>query len=238
MTVAIMQPYFFPYVGYWQLIQAADHFVLLDDAQYMRHGWINRNRILKPGGGWQYVVVPLEKHSLTAPISAVKARADNDWRDLIIRQLAHYRKKAGHYEETIELVSRALANKQDGIAQINSAVIRELCRAFGIKTKVTISSEYSFNYDDVECAGDWAHVICQQLGASRYINPIGGANLFDQRKFASKNIALEFLKPGEIVYSQRQPFEPSLSIIDVLMFNGIDQTKTLIGDYSIEAKLQ
>ena len=71
MKIAIMQPYFFPYIGYWKLIHAVDRFVTFDDAQYIRHGWVNRNRILKPGGGWQYIVVPLTKHSLTESIKNV-----------------------------------------------------------------------------------------------------------------------------------------------------------------------
>lgn len=238
MIVGIMQPYFFPYLGYWQLIHAVDHFVLLDEVQYIRHGWVNRNRILKPGGGWQYIVAPLEKHALTAEISAVKAKPDSDWRDLIVRQLAHYKRRARYYEETVELLRRSLASEQCGISQINFTSITELCRTLGIETKVTLSSEHAFSYETVESAGDWALAICHQLGASRYINPIGGAHLFDQDKFASKNIDLGFLEPGEVVYSQKQAFEPWLSIIDVLMFNGVGQTKALLDNYSIKAKPQ
>jgi hypothetical protein len=236
MRVAIMQPYFFPYIGYWQLIHAADRFVLFDDAQYMRHGWVNRNRILKPGGGWQYILVPLKKHEVTEPIRNVEAHPDKNWKELIIAQLAHYKKKARYFGETSELVREILfGNDEQGIAAIDFAIINKLCAYLGIDREIIRSSEQDFDYSDVGDAGEWALRISEQMGASEYINPAGGAELVDQDKFSSSNIRLSFLKPHDIVYSQRGDFEPSLSIIDVLMFNGIEGTKELLKNYSIES---
>ena len=121
-----MQPYFFPYIGYWQLIHAADCFVLFDDAQYMRHGWINRNRILKPGGGgWQYILVPLNKHTATESIKNVQAHPDKQWKELIIGQLTHYKKKARYFDEINELVREILfSNTEKCIATINFVIIK------------------------------------------------------------------------------------------------------------------
>ena len=129
MKLAIMQPYFFPYIGYWQLIHAADCFVLFDDAQYMRHGWVNRNRILKPSGGWQYILVPLEKHPVTESIKNVLAHPNKEWKELIIAQLAHYKKKARYFAETNELVRESLfSNSERSIAAINFTIISECAR--------------------------------------------------------------------------------------------------------------
>lgn len=236
MKLAIMQPYFFPYIGYWQLIHAADRFVLFDDAQYMRHGWVNRNRILKPSGGWQYILVPLSKHAVTKSIKNVQAHPDRNWKELIIAQLAHYKEKARYFDETNEMVRETLfSNNEQSIAAINFAIIRKLCAYLDIKKEIIVSSEQNFDYADVGDAGEWALRIAEQIGAAEYINPAAGAELFSREKFSSSNIKLSFLKSQEIVYSQRRVFEPSLSIIDVLMFNGIEGTKEFLKNYSIES---
>lgn len=235
MIVAIMQPYFFPYIGYWQLIEAVDRFVLFDDAQYMRHGWVNRNRILKPGGGWQYILVPLKKHGIAAPIKSIQTDSTRQWRDLIIRQLTHYKKKARHFNETSTLVKEALYDVDDQrISVINRSIVEKFCVNLGIKTKISLSSEEGFDYSSIGDSGEWALRISEQLGASEYINSVRGADLFDPEKFTRSNIKLSFLKPHEITYNQFAEFEPDLSIIDMLMFNGIEGTKALLGNYSLE----
>jgi WbqC-like protein family len=235
MIVAIMQPYFFPYIGYWQLIHAVDRFILLDDVQYIRHGWINRNRILKPAGGWQYIVVPLQKHNMADLIKNIQVDKEKNWKELIIRQLAHYKKKAKYFNETNELVREALSSAvQNNIASVNYTIIKILCASLGITTELIISSEHNFDYEDIHDAGEWALRISKQIGASEYINPIGGAELFNQEKFTSSNIKLSFFISQEITYSQKVIFEPSLSIIDVLMCNGIAGTRLFLDKYTIK----
>jgi len=236
MKIAIMQPYFFPYIGYWQLIHAVDTFVLFDDAQYMRHGWVNRNRIMKPGGGWQYIHVPLAKHDATESIKKVHAHPEGKWKERIIAQLAHYKRKARYVDEVNQMVREILfSNNEQSIAAINFATIRKLCANLDIKKEIIQSSEQNFDYTDVGDAGEWALRIAEQMGATEYINPAAGAELFSPEKFSSSNIKLSFLKSHEIVYPQQGVFEPSLSIIDVLMFNGIEGTKILLEKYSVEA---
>lgn len=235
MKLAIMQPYFFPYIGYWQLIHAVDCFVLFDDAQYMRHGWVNRNRILKPGGSWQYILVPLKKHDMTELIKNVQVHPDKKWKELIIGQLAHYKKKARYFDETNEMVREILfSNNEQSIAAVNFAIIKKLCAYLDVKKEIIVSSGQNLDYAEVSDAGEWALRIAEQMGAAEYINPAAGAELFNREKFSSSNIRLSFCKSQEIVYSQRGIFEPSLSIIDVLMFNGIEGTKELLKNYSVE----
>lgn len=234
-----MQPYFFPYIGYWQLIYAADCFVLFDEAQYIKRGWVNRNRILKPGGGWQYINAPIKKHSMTDSIKNVQTHSGNEWKDLIIKQLIHYKKKAAHFDETNEIVKDVLFNTHEqSIGAINCGIVKKMCKYLGLNKEIIISSEHNFNYADVHETGDWALQHAEQLGATEVINPVGGAALFDRQKFSSKNIALSFLKFGEAVYPQPGNFEPSLSIIDVLMFNGIEGTKEFLKEYSLETAVQ
>lgn len=235
MRLGIMQPYFFPYIGYWQLIQAVDCFVLLDDVQYMRHGWINRNRILKPGEGWQYVIVPLAKHAMTSAIREVRVRNGEDWRQRIIGQIDHYKRKAPYFSEMNELIQQLLgAADDDRISHINYSVVKGLCCALGLQRQILLSSEMSLDYRAVGDAGEWALRITEQLGAAQYINPVGGAELFDPAKFAAINAEIEFLKSRPIQYPQRRPvFDPWLSIIDVLMFNGLDGTRRLLDAYEL-----
>ena len=234
MKLGIMQPYFFPYIGYFQLINAVDTFVLLDDVQYIRHGWINRNRILKPNVGWQYIYAPLNKSSMTELIKNVKVDINKKWKELIIRQLDHY-KRSPFFQETIEIVKEILfGNSEQSISKINFFIIKRLCRYLDIKTEIMLSSEHNFNYANVGDAGEWALRIAEQMNVSEYINPVAGAELFDQAKFLSSNIKLSFLKSDSILYSQRGNFEACLSIIDVLMFNGKEVTQQLLDRHIVE----
>ena len=235
--MACMQPYFFPYIGYWQLINSVDCFVLFDEAQYMKQGWVNRNRILKPNGGWQHIIVPLKKHAMTESIKNVEVCPDKNWKELIVRQLAHYKKKARYFDETIEIINEILfENNEKNISSINYTAIKKLCKYLDIKTRIIFSSEQNFDYSNVNETGDWALRHSEQLGASELINPIAGAALFDLEKFASSNIKLSFLRSLDVVYPQLDVFEPSLSIIDVLMFNGIEGTKGFLENCAIETE--
>ena len=235
MKIAIMQPYFFPYIGYWQLIHAVDCFVLLDDVQYMRHGWINRNRILKPENSWQYVIVPLEKHSMTAAIRDIRVHNDERWQQRILGQIDHYRKKTRHFLAIRDLIRAALFDTSDHrIAHINFSIIRRICLEFGLKQKILLSSEMGFDYTKIHDAGEWALHIAQQMRATQYINPVSGAELFSSVKFMACCVEIRFLQSRPITYSQqREYFEPALSIIDVLMFNGLDGTHRFLEEYDI-----
>jgi len=238
MKLAIMQPYFFPYIGYWQLIAAVDTFILFDDVQYQRRGWINRNRILKHGGGWQYITVPVRKHLRSELIRNIYAKDDSSWKNQILRQLEHYayKKNAKFYNETVEIIKNIFKNiTSERIVEINYELIMGICKYLDITTNVQISSSLNFNYKEVHDAGEWALRIAEQTHAQEYINPIDGAKLFDMNKFRSSNIQLGFLKKAEISYDQGQTFEPWLSIIDILMFNGPVGTQKLTNNFSIES---
>lgn len=234
MRLAIMQPYFFPYIGYFQLVNAVNRFILFDDVQYIRHGWVNRNRVLKPGEGWQYIIAPLQKHKQTELIKNVKLQEGDEWKKKILRQLEHYKKKAKYFNEAMQLLSCCFDSDETSITKFNAHCLKIICDHLQIPFKEEISSEMNFNYSNVTDAGEWALRISEQLNATEYINPAGGKELFDKNKFLNANIKLAFLYPSLEEYDQRRnDFDEGLSIIDVLMFNGIKETKKMINKFEI-----
>lgn len=234
MKIAIMQPYFFPYIGQFQLIHAADRFILCDDVQYIRHGWINRNRVLKPNEGHYYVTVPLAKHSSSDAIRNIRVVDDGAWKQKIFRQVEHYKKKAPFYSHVCTLLNNCFATTETSIAKLNGACLKAVCEYVGIDFTLEVSSEMGLDYSKVRSTDEWAIRICEQLGASEYLNPIGGITLYEKEKFQAHKIGLGFLQTNIRSYNQgRAYFEPRLSILDVMMFNSPDEIKTMLNDYEL-----
>jgi hypothetical protein len=232
MKLGIMQPYFFPYVGYFSLIDATDKWIVFDGVQYIRHGWVNRNRILHPTEGWQYVIVPLKKHSRDALISEVEVAAGDDWKRRILAQLEHYKRRAPFYDPTVELVRRCLDDDEPRLARLNANILAKVCAHLGIAFDYDIFSEKNLPVGEINAPGEWALRVSQLYGASEYINPPGAKEIFDSRSYDAGGVALKFLEMREQVYDQRRAtFEPSLSVIDVLMFNSTAQTRELMSRY-------
>lgn len=220
MILGIMQPYFFPYLGYFDLINYADRWIVFDAVQYIRHGWINRNRILHPKEGWQYITVPLRKHSREALIKDVEINDDIAWREKIVGQLQHYKKRAPHFRETLALVEDCLGLREPSIARLNAAILAKVCTHLGIDFDCAIFSEMDLALGPIEGPGDWALEIASTMGAEEYVNPPGGEGIFDGTRFAERGIELTIRHMPPMEYSCRgYGFEPGLSIIDVLMWN-------------------
>lgn len=230
MRLGIMQPYFFPYLGYYSLIKNTDQWIVFDNVQFIRHGWIERNRILKPGEGWQYISVPLQKHERSAKIQEVKIR-DENWKEKIFRQLEHY-KKAPFYHKTIEVLQNSLDIETDSIVKLNAHILKTTCSYLGINFDYQLFSEMDLVIEPVNDAGEWALNISKAMGASQYVNPPGGIEIFDKEKFEASNIALRFLSIELSTYSQRRAtFEPGLSIIDVMMFNDPSTISAMLDNF-------
>lgn len=237
MKIAIMQPYFFPYLGYFQLINTVDQFILFDDVQYIRHGWINRNRILKPESGWQYIVAPLGTHNQKTLIRDIRLKnGTEEWKALILRQMAHYKKRAPFYNEVVDVVNKCFDVKESNVCRFNRECLLIVSDYLGIDANIKISSELNLDYSDVRDAGEWALRICEQLGAREYINPAGGKELFDPVKFTKSNIKLSFLSSELSKYSQKRstPFEAGLSMVDIMMFNSPDEIRFMLEEFRIE----
>ena len=233
MKIAVMQPYFFPYLGYFSLIKHTDQFVLLDTVQYIRHGWIDRNRILKPDNGWQYIKVPIRKHSRDTDIRSIKINNDKDWKIRILGQLQHYKKKAPHYDQVKDLIEEIFSQEYDSIVQLNRISLKAICNYLSINPVFQVFSEINLTIEIPNAPDEWALNICKAIpGTMEYWNPLGGKILFDRRKYQSSSIELWFLEVNLSPYDQRRKvFEEGLSIIDVLMFNDAHSTNLMLDDF-------
>ncbi len=233
-VLGIMQPYFFPYTGYFSLIMATDEWIVFDPVQFIRHGWIERNRVLKPDEGWQYIGVPLIKQSRETLIKDTQIRTEEPWQQKILRQLEHYRKRAPYYTSVVEFLTECFKFETSSITKLNTHLMQSVCNYVGIEFNAHIYSEMNLEHDVVTDPGEWALNISKALKASGYINPPGGVELFDRAKFSQAGVKLQFLKNNLKPYSQRRPaFEPGLSIIDTMMFCSPSEIRGLIGDYEL-----
>ncbi len=237
MKLGIMQPYFFPYLGYFSLIKNSNEFILFDVVQFIRHGWIERNRILKQNEGWQYIAVPLEKHEQTTVIKDIKIKNSENWKEKLLAQLMHYKKKSPFYNETIEVIKEGISIDTDNITKLNYSALNAVCRYLNVDFKCKIFSEMNLEIEPVKAPDEWALNICKALGnVSEYINPEGGIEFFDRQKYKDANIEIKFLKHNLPFYSQRrgaENFENGLSIIDVMMFNPPEKIKEMLDDYTL-----
>ncbi len=234
MKLAIMQPYFFPYIGYYSLIKNTDKFIIFDTVQFIRHGWIERNRILKPKEGWQYIQAPLIKHRRETIINEIEIRNTEPWREKIIAQLQHYKKNAPYFSECMDVVNSCLSLQTDSIVKLNEHILRLTCQYLNLDFNCEIFSEMDIQIDHVKEADEWALNISKFVGANEYINTPGGKDFFDREKYLQKKIELTFLGNNVMQYKQRRPiFEPGLSIIDLMMFNDVATINTMIDDTRI-----
>lgn len=227
-TIAMMQPYLFPYLGYFQLIAAADVFVLGDDLQFIRAGWVNRNRILCNGQA-RLITFPLKKDHFELPImkrQLIDGFADEAGRIVnLIRQ--NYR-KAPFFADVMPLVERLVRFPQLNLALYAENAIREVCAYLQIVTPILRGSDIQLH----ACTDKQDRVIriARSLSATTVLNSVGGLELYDRDHFARNGLLLRFFKMDPIEYPQfAHPFVPNLSIIDVLMFNSVERVQELLG---------
>lgn len=235
-TLCIMQPYFFPYIGYFQLINYVDYWIVFDRIQFIHKGWVNRNRILHPDMGkeWQYITVPLVKHSRTEKIQNIQINNSIQWREQIIGKLTSYKKKALFYKETVEFVSGCLDFNTDNLNQLVIHTLEKTCEYLEIPFNYQVFSKMNLKIDDVYHPGQWALEISDLLNASVYVNPHSGYAIFNEHEYKERGVELQFLKPNLAKYVQRRDgFVPGLSIIDVMMWNDKDRIKKMLLDFDI-----
>ena len=215
-----MQPYFMPYIGYFQLISAVDVFVVYDNIKYTKKGWINRNRMLVNGTDAMFSL-PLKKDSDTMDVVERELSADFD-RIKLLKQIRGAYVGAPQFANTFPLMERVVLYKENNLFLYIYNSILQLCAHLGIMTEIKVSSglpiESGFKGQDKVLA------ICMANGAETYINAIGGVELYEADTFRNHGVELHFIKSRPFEYVQfGQPFVPWLSMIDVLMFNPLDE---------------
>ncbi|VVE31964.1 hypothetical protein PMO31116_03660 [Pandoraea morbifera] len=242
MKVGIMQPYFLPYIGYLQLMNLVDKWVIFDDIQFIDKGWVNRNRILHPDEEkeWQFITLPLSKRGQFDKISALRVDHTAKWREQILGKLTMYKKKAPFYKDAVAFVNQCFSATHDDLSAFLEHTLRTTARTFDMRCEFLTQSRAGFDTSQVETPGQWALEISKQLGADEYINPHGGVEIFDEAEYAANGVKLTFLKPTLTPYKQRREgFVPGLSIVDVMMWNSIDDIKAMLeNDFSLKTKAE
>ena len=234
MKLGIMQPYFFPYIGHFQLIHATDHYIFFDTPQYERRGWMNRNRIINLREGSTYISVPVVKAPQQTSLLDIKINNKEPWKDKIISQLEVYKKIAPYYSQTTEFVASVLEMAKDSLAELNILSITETCKYLSLDIHWDVFSKMDLNISKTCLPDEWALEITKALHYEEYINAPGGQAFFNPDKYASAGIKLSFIQPDPVEYVQKiGRFEPNLSIVDVLMYNSIDEVRDMLTQYHL-----
>lgn len=243
MKLAIMQPYFMPYIGYFSLIKHTDEFILFDTVQFIRHGWIERNRMLKQTGGWQYIQIPLLKdNGRDTLIKDIRINNAIEWKQKILSQIQHYKKKAPYYWQVIKLLNEVFSEDFIDITHLNKKALQVVCDYLGITREFPIFSEMGIQLDAVNAPDEWALRICEAWNnenrgekVDTYINPIGGTEFFERKKYEEAGIHIAFQQMELPVYRQFEsiPFESGLSMLDVLMFNSSEEVDVMLENYHL-----
>ncbi len=225
MKLAIMQPYFLPYIGYFQLIAAVDLFVVYDRIKYTKKGWINRNRMLVNGSDAMFSL-PLKKGPDTADIVEREIAAEFN-RDKLCQQIRGAYGRAPCFDTTFPLIEDILRHTDPNLFRFIHHSLTSVCAHLGIGTEIRVSSTVPI---PAEAKGqDKVLALCKTLGANTYINAIGGMELYAPADFRRDGIALQFIRSSPWDYPQfGQAFAPWLSILDVLMFNPLDRVRAQI----------
>jgi hypothetical protein len=253
MKLAIMQPYFFPYIGYFQAISAVDKYILYDNLNFIKKEWVNRNRYLEKNRNSCYFHVPLKDKSSFKKIHEIELIGDDKWKKKILNFLFFNYKKAKYFDDVYPLIEYVINYPTNKLTEINFQSIKSVCDYLNIKTEITTDN---VKYNDIEIKLtaenidgkdfpdlkliDWQRKvvrvleICRIERANIYINAIGGINLYSKEVFLQNGIDLKFIKTKNIEYKQFDTdFVPDLSIIDVMMFNSPEEIRKLLNQFEL-----
>jgi hypothetical protein len=228
-SVAVMQPYFFPYLGYFQLLAHVDVFVVHDDTQYVKQSWINRNRILERGAA-AYLTLPVEGGGHRELICERRLHDPRRNERKLLDRIRHAYRAAPHRDSVSACLEPLFPGENETVASFNVRALRALHGLLGLRARLVLASERG--YPRFRAAEERVIHICLEEGADRYVNPIRARSLglYDQTAFTAAGVDLSYLgTDADIRYDQGAgPFVPDLSIIDVLMFNSPAQTRELL----------
>ena len=228
MKIAIMQPYLFPYIGYWQLVNAAEKFIIFDDVNYINKGYINRNNILVKDTSYQFTL-ELVGASQNKLINEIKIGKNSD---KILKTIELNYKRSPYFKNVFPLLEDIFSQKEENLAKFIGYSLKKISCYLEINTEFLYSSDIEKNNNlknQLKILD-----ICTKLNTKKYINLIGGRKLYNKKEFLSKNIQLRFIDPGITKYKQfGNKFIKFLSIIDVIMFNNISELKKIVNNYKL-----
>ena len=230
--VAIMQPYIFPYLGYFQLINAVDSFVFYDDVNFIKKGWVNRNRVLINESD-KLFTIPCLKASQNKLINEIKVDYNKEYKKLL-KTIEQAYKKAPYFDVTFPIILRILNQEEELLSDkiIKSTIL--LCEYLDIRKTTFYKSSHDFSESIGVDKADRLIEITKSLNSQHYINPIGGQKLYSKEYFNDREVKLNFIKCDLPVYQQfSNDFIPGLSIIDVLMFNDVKSVKGMLKQYTL-----
>lgn len=220
-----MQPYFFPYIGYFQLISAVDLFIVYDNIKYTKKGWVNRNRMLQNGKDVMFSL-PLKSDSDYLDVRDRVLAADFK-RDKLLSQFKGAYRKASYFSQTFPLIEQVVQHEEANLFGFLHHAIVKTCGHLGITTEIRNSSDIAIDHDLKN--QDKVLALCEAVGARTYVNAIGGMDLYSKDTFRKNGIDLKFIQSKPFEYPQfGDAFVPWLSIIDVMMFNPLDTLQTRI----------
>jgi len=229
MKLGIMQPYFLPYIGYFQLIKTVDNYVIYDDVNFIKRGWINRNNILLDGKSYQFTLNLLEA-SQNKLINEIFIAEDQS---KLLKTIYMTYKKAPYFSSVFPLLEKIFVYENNNLALFVGNSIIQIADYLRLDTQFIYSSDIKEKDSSLK-AQDKILNICKIMGATEYFNAIGGIELYSKELFTEHNIKLNFLKTKPIEYKQfNNTFVPYLSILDVLMFNSLEQINKLMEQYEI-----
>lgn len=232
MKIGIMQPYFFPYIGYWQLIKAVDKFVVYDNIEFTKKSWIRRNRILVNGSDKMFTI-PIKNDSDYLNIGNRYLSDDYKIESLkILKQIIMAYCHAPQFEHVFPLIEEIMLFETDNLFDFIYNSIIKVADYLDIQTELIVSSKIEM--DHTLKRKDRVIATCRKLNATQYYNAIGGVTLYDKEAFHREGLELSFVQTNDLTYKQfNNAFVPNLSIIDVMMFNDLSEIKALLEDYSI-----
>ena len=233
MKIGIMQPYFLPYIGYWQLLNAVDKFVVYDNVQFVKKGWVNRNRILLNGKDF-VIRIPLKSSSYYLDIRErfISDQYFDKDVDELIQTIRYAYRKAPYFNEVMSIIEKCILYKEKNLSTFIFNSIQIISEYLGITTEIILSSHIEMDHSLK--SQERIIEICKHLLATVYLNPIGGLELYDSKSFEYNGIELKFLKSKAGGYKQfGDEFIPNLSIIDVMMFNSRNDIKKMLSVYEL-----
>ena len=229
MRIGANQPYFLPYISYWQLINASDVFYIGDNYAYIKRGWINRNRILYHGSP-EYFGIEVSKASSFSLCNELQIAEINKRKKMNMLYEAYH--KAPYYEIGVRLAEEILDCREKTLSEFLLSSIRTICRYLDIDTPIRRMSELEGN--EVFKREERIYDMCHRLSADTYLNPIGGRKLYDVKEFEKQGIKLRFINTGDVAYKQfGDVFVEKLSILDIIMFNPKDRIREMLERYEL-----